>query len=129
MKQLSLDRLVAGPQIAGCRMSHNDERHLLVINGRLAALTPTEYLLSMALLRQRERWETVMGQIPLCVSFAELKQISGIQQRKLLAKHLNNASLKLMPLGVRLIGIGGSYMALLEADMHKHDGRQPFSMN
>ena len=129
VKPSALDHLVAGPHVAGCRLLHNDDHHLLVINGRLASLTPTEYLLCMALLRQRERWEAAVGQTPLCVSFGALQRLSGIQQRKLLAKHFNNASLKLIPLGVYVVCVGASYAVLLEADLHERDGRQPYSMN
>src|SRR5690242_4178233 len=78
VKPSALDHLVVGPQVAGCRLLHNDDHHVLVINGRLASLTPTEYLLCMTLLRQRERWEAAMGQIPLCVSLGALQRISGI---------------------------------------------------
>jgi hypothetical protein len=129
VKRSTLDHLNTGPQVAGYRMSHNDDHHLLVINGRLASLTPTEYLLCMTLLHQRERWEAAVGQTPFCVSFAELQRISGIQQRKLLAKHLNNASLKLVPLGIRVLCVDGSYAVLLEADLHERHGRQPYTLN
>lgn len=128
VKPIVFAHLITGPNVAGCRLLHNDDRHLLVINGRLASLTPTEYLLSLTLLRQRERWEAAVGQTPFCVSFGVLQRISGIQQRKLLAKHLSNASLKLLPLGIQLVGIGGSYAALLEVDIRERDGRQPYSI-
>src|SRR5690242_17473281 len=119
--RLSANPLIAGPIIAGCRISHHDEQHLLVIDGHIAPLTPTEYLLSMALLRQRERWEAAAGRAPFVASYALLRQVTGIQQRKLLARHMSNASLKLFPLGITLVCVGQGYAALFEWDIAESD--------
>jgi hypothetical protein len=95
----------------------NEEHHVLVINGHIAPLTPTEYLLVVALLRQRERWETAAGCAPFAASYALLRQVTGIQQRRLLARHLSNASLKLLPLGIRVICVREGYAALFVHDL------------
>ena len=117
LQRLPADHLIAGPQIAGYKLAHNDEYHLLVVNHRIAPLTPTEYILSMALLRVRERWEAATGQVPLCASFADLQRVTGIRQRNLLSKHVSNASCKLAPLGIRFACVGEGYMTLFEADL------------
>jgi hypothetical protein len=113
---------MAGPQVAGYTLSHNDDYHLLVINHRIAPLTPTEYVLSMAMLRLRERWEAATGRTPLCASFAHLRHVTGIQQRNLLSKHISNASCKLAPLGIRFASVGDGYITLFETDLSYSEG-------
>lgn len=117
VNRLAADHLIAGPQVAGYKLAHNDEYHLLVVNHRIAPLTPTEYLLSIALLRVRERWEAATGRVPLCASFAHLQHVTGIRQRNLLSKHVSNASCKLTPLGIRFASVGEGYMTLFETDL------------
>jgi hypothetical protein len=110
-------QLIAGPQIAGCRVSYNEPHHTLVIDGHIAPLTPTEYLLALTLLRQRAQWEAASGHAPFAVSYALLRQVTGIQQRKLLARHMSNAGLKLVPFGIRIVCVGEGYVALFERDL------------
>jgi hypothetical protein len=121
LHRLSVDHLIAGPQVSGYKLAHNDEYHLLVVNHRIAPLTPTEYLLSMALLRVRERWEAATGRAPLCASFAHLQHVTGIRQRNLLSKHVSNASCKLAPLGIRFASVGEGYITLFEADFSSRE--------
>ncbi len=121
LNRRAADHLIAGPQVAGYKLAHNDEYHLLVVNHRVAPLTPTEYLLSMALLRVRERWEAATGRAPLCASFAHLQHITGIRQRNLLSKHVSNASCKLAPLGIRFASVGEGYITLFEADLSSRE--------
>ncbi len=117
MSRLDALQLVAGPQVAGRKLYHNDKQCLLIMNGRILPLTPTEYLLSMTLFRQRERWERTNGQAPFCASLPHLQAATGIQQRSLLAKHVSNASCKLAPLGMRFVSVGDGYVLLFENDL------------
>ncbi len=121
LNRRATDHLIAGPQVAGYKLAHNDEYHLLVVNHRIAPLTPTEYLLSMALLRVRERWEAATGHVPLCASLAYLQHVTGICQRNLLSKHVSNASCKLAPLGIRFASVGNGYITLFEVDFSSRE--------
>jgi hypothetical protein len=88
-----------------------------VIDGHVAPLSPTEYLLALTLLRQRERWEAAAGRAPFAASYALLRKVTGIQSRKLLARHMSHASLKLFPLGIRIVCVGEGYAALFARDI------------
>jgi hypothetical protein len=118
-------QLLAGPQIAGYRVSYNEAHHTLVIDGHIAPLTPTEYLLALTLLRQREQWEAASGYAPFAASYALLRQVTGIHQRKLLARHMSNASLKLFPLGIRIVCVGEGYAALFARDIAEGNPASP----
>jgi hypothetical protein len=119
--RLAATQLEAGPAVAGCRILQNEEQYVLVINGRIAPLTPTEYLLVMALLRQRAQWEAAVGRAPFAASHALLRQVTGIEQQKLLARHMSNASLKLFPLGIRLICVREGYAAFFAHDLAERE--------
>jgi hypothetical protein len=114
-------QLEAGPAVAGCRILQNEEHHVLVINGHIAPLTPTEYLLVVALLRQRAHWEAAVGRVPFAASHSLLRQVTGIEQRKLLARHMSNAGLKLFPLGIRVICVREGYAALFIHDLAENE--------
>jgi hypothetical protein len=119
LKPLALDQLMTGPPLKGYRVAHNDDAHLLVINGRIAPLSPTEYLLALALLQQRSRWERAEDQAPFCTSFAVLHRLTGIAHRRLLMRHMSNTSLKLGPLGLRIRCLREGYVLLAEHDVAK----------
>ncbi len=86
---------------------HSEERnqvhHKLIINNQVAPLSPKEYALAMALLRQRQEWQDNEGHAILCMSVALLMQVTGISPRELLIRHLSNANTKLTPLGIHIV--------------------------
>lgn len=95
--------LIPGPLSASQQLEHDDQHHKLIINNQIAPLSPKEYTLAMALLRQRKKWQEAEGQTPLCMSVAVLMQITGIRPRALLLRHLSNASAKLVPFGIYIV--------------------------
>lgn len=96
-------QLTHGPLSAHEKIEHDDQHHKLIINNQIAPLSPKEYALTIALLRQRKEWQETEGQTIFCVSVAMLMQITGISPREVLIRHLSNASMKLAPLGIHIV--------------------------
>jgi hypothetical protein len=85
----------------GARIRHNVERHLLVIDNSIVALTPTEYRLVMEILSQYVEWQTSNRREHFVGHLARLKQVGHLAQH-LLRKHLSNVNTKLNPFGLRV---------------------------
>jgi DNA-binding response OmpR family regulator len=84
-------------------LEYDDRHHKLIINNQIAPLTPKEYALTMALLRQRKKWQESEGQAILCMSVALLMQITSIRPRDVLIRHLSNAGAKLAAFGIHIV--------------------------
>ncbi len=122
MRQTILNRLMPGP-LPGQHMYYDNLHNLLIIRNRAVRLTPTQYLLSMALLRQRAAWEAASRQGRFYTPLPDLHVESGIIDPYLLAKHLNNASNKLEPLGICFVRVGDEgYAVLLEQERAQQKG-------
>ena len=112
--------------VGGQRILHNDDRHTLIIHGRLFHLPPYVYRACLPLLKQRERWER--GQAPLWISAAALLAQSGITDPDLLRRHVNRANAELEVTGICFVRISASdghlYQALWrERDVVRWGGR------
>ncbi len=101
------DQLLAGPQLAGCSLHHNDRRHLLVIGGRIVPLTRTEYSLTMLLLRRVEQVQASAsaGRMNFFVPVSDLLQVVPVT-KETLRQHVRNANVKLAPHGIALAAVG-----------------------
>ncbi len=115
MSHVLPDQFHNGPHIAGYSIYHNDRLHLLQINGRLVKLSPTEYKLSMLLLRHFERLQQFAllrqekpdMEVPnVYVSFEELRQSANLAERLHVTKHLSNVNGKLRVHGITIICVG-----------------------
>lgn len=121
------DRLVLGPQVAGRCIYRQDVQRCIIIDGRLVRLSPSEYRVSVPLLRQREQWER--GQAPLWTTSVALASASGIAAA-LLHRYITRASQKLTPSGIEFVRIrnpahGDLYQTLVhERDILRTRGEQ-----
>ncbi len=123
MRHTILNRLMPGP-LPGLHMYHDDRHHLLIIRRGVIRLTPTEYLLSMALLSDRADWERAGRLGPFYTPLAELHAKSGIDDVYLIARYVNSASAKLDPLGIGFVRLGSEgYAVLLEQERAHQEGR------
>jgi DNA-binding response OmpR family regulator len=101
------DQLLAGPQLPGSSLQHNDCRHLLVVQGRIVPLTRTEYGLTMLLLRRVEQVQASAsaGRMNFFVPVGDLLQAVPVT-RETLRQHVRNANVKLAPHGIALASVG-----------------------
>ena len=117
--------LTLGPQVAGHRLLRNDATRCFIIDDRIFHLTPSEYAVVLALLRQRERWER--GQAPLWATADALAVAAGMTDLTLLSRYVRHASNKLTPAGISFAHIRGPfgelYQTLLQGkDIAKRSG-------
>jgi hypothetical protein len=96
-------QLTPGPLSAHQQLEHDDQHHKLIINNQVASLSPKEYTLTIALLRQRKKWQDSGGQTVLCISVVSLMQLTGIRSPGVLMRHLSNAGAKLAALGIHIV--------------------------
>jgi hypothetical protein len=95
-----------------------DEQHRTIQNGRLfARLSPLEYILVMALLRQRERSQMAPSRCALCVTVRRLCKISGSESEQSIHHALNGAKQKVEGLGVRVIRLHDRYLVLWASEV------------
>lgn len=100
------------------QVEHDDAHHKLVINDRVAPLSPTQYALTLALLRQRKVWEASGGQAPLCVSVMQLMQRAELLSREVLLRQLSSAGMRLAPFGLHILNVHSyGYLILFEAEV------------
>jgi DNA-binding response OmpR family regulator len=110
------EHLCEGPEIFGHRVQHNEQHTLLVIDGRLIRLTPTEYRLVMLLLQHRERLLASPQTSALFVSIPDLQKTAALGNRPLLIKHLSNADAKLWTAGLTIARVADYGYVLVEID-------------
>ena len=110
----SAQRLVSTP----LTIEYDTSYHKLVVNHHIAPLSPKEYELAMALLRQRQQWETAEAKALLCLSVAQLMDITHIRPQGTLVRHLSNAGMKLAPLGIYIVNARTyGYFILFESEV------------
>lgn len=110
---------VLEPTPSGLALEY-DDLHSAVQNGRvLLRLTPLEYALFMALLRQRKRHEAAPEEFALCCGVELLRTITKSSSDKSVHKHLNTAARKVEALGIRIIRLHAEnrYMVLLASEV------------
>jgi hypothetical protein len=85
-----------------------DAQHQTIQCGRLVArLSRLEYLLVMALLRQRERSQRAPSRAALCLTVKQLCTITGSESELSIRRTLNEAKQKVEGLGIRVIRLYG----------------------
>ncbi len=113
--------LQEGPLLNGHRLHYNDQMGLLIIDDLLIRLTPVEYLLAIALLRQRAQFQTAREHHEPFVRFARLQHCAGLNRHSLLVKHLSNAAGKLWAAGIFIARVDGyGYMLVFEPAEESH---------
>jgi len=95
MKRGYVMRLVDGPSICGYVVQHNEQEHLLIINGEVILLTPIEYVLFMQLLAHFDKHLT----FALLINSAS-SSCSGCKTRRALTLHISKLRIKLLHLGL-----------------------------
>ncbi|SRR5579883_3300646 len=106
------------PRVLLSQIVYDDARHLLVFNQRVVPLSPKEYALATALLRQRQRWQEAEGQAAFCLSVTHLMQATGIRPREVLLRHLSNTTMKLLPFGIYLVNVRSyGYLILFASEI------------
>ncbi|HLV99104.1 MAG TPA: hypothetical protein VKT82_10555 [Ktedonobacterales bacterium] len=101
-----------------------DEQHSTIHCGRrLARLSPLEYTLVMALLRQRERAQTAPAPTAFCVTLKRLCHLSGSESELSIRRTLTEARLKVEGLGLRVIRLYGEnrYCVLFATEVEGED--------
>lgn len=73
-------------------IEYDDVHHRLMVGLYLVPLSTTQYLLVMALLRQRKRWKESHGQEPLFVSVSHLMRLACVTKQKYIKQHMYRAS-------------------------------------
>ncbi len=91
-KKATSSQLCKGPSIQGYTVLYNDEQRIIIVDGQVVALTPTEYNLCRVLFEHAEQLERGEHK-DLFVSFTELEARCGLP-RYLVLRHLQNANLK-----------------------------------
>lgn len=110
-----------GPQLNGHRISYHEQRGLLIIDDLIIHLTPVEYLLVMALLRQRAQFQAAREHHEPFVRFARLQHCAGLNRHSLLVKHLSNAAGKLWAASIFIARVDGyGYMLVFEPAQESH---------
>jgi hypothetical protein len=95
-----------------------DEHHRTIQNGRIfARLSPLEYTLVMALLRQRERSQMAPARCALCLTVKRLCKISGSESEQSIHHALNGAKQKVEVLGIRVIRLHDRYLVLWASEV------------
>src|SRR5579862_791732 len=91
-----------------------DEQHTAIHLGRLVVrLSPLEYSLVMALLRQRERSQTAHSpSVSLCITAKRLRTLSGSKSEQSIHHALNDAKQKIEGLGIHVIRFHDRYFVL-----------------
>jgi hypothetical protein len=86
-------------------------------------LSPLEYVLVLALLRQRERWQLDPGHRALCISVERLCALSGSESAPSVHRLLNGASHKVAGLGIRIIRLHAEqrYCVLFSSEVEAGD--------
>lgn len=108
------------PRVLLSHITYDDDRHLLVFNQRIVPLSPKEYALATALLRQRQRWQEAEGQAAFCLSITHLMQATGIRPRETLLRHLSNTTMKLLPFGIYLVNARSyGYLILFASEVEE----------
>ncbi|HLW01867.1 MAG TPA: hypothetical protein VKT82_24650 [Ktedonobacterales bacterium] len=115
------DRRDARPSLV-----YDDKQTALLRGPFLARLSPLEYVLVMALLRQRERWQTDPGHGALCLSVKQLCAISGSESTQSVHRLLNGASHKVAGLGIRIIRLHAEhrYFVLFSSEVEANDAEE-----
>ena len=87
-------RLMPG-LLAEQRIEYDDVQHKLRVGLYLVPLSPNQYLLVAALVRQRQRWEVDTDhKEPLILTVAQLQQLAALPTPSLVKKHLSEAALR-----------------------------------
>ena len=89
-------RLVPG-LLAEQQIEYDDVQQKLLVDLYLVPLSPVQYRLVLALLRQRQRWKERHEQEPLFVSVRELMQVARVTKPVYVKEQLSRASVRLAP--------------------------------
>ncbi len=115
MQQMTLQ---AGPLCQGADRRDTlllvyDYQQTAILRGSLLAqLSPQEYVLIMALLRQRERWQTTQRRSAVCLSVKRLCAIARTESEQSVHHALNCAKRKVEGLGIEVIRYHDRYLVL-----------------
>lgn len=99
-------------QLADYRFEYHDGWEKLSINGRLIPLTPTEYRLCIAFLRQWQYHLATQEELMIIsyISLGTLQRQISLPNKQLLRKHVVNANGKLAVYGLRISRTVGGYI-------------------
>ncbi len=99
-------------QLANHCFEYHDAWEKLSINGRLIPLTPTEYRLCMAFLRQWQHHFATQEELVIIsyMSIGTLQKQISLPNKQLLRKHVVNTNGKLAVYGLRISRAVGGYM-------------------
>jgi hypothetical protein len=97
-------RLIPG-LLSQQRIEYDELHQKLMVNLHLVPLSATQYVLVMALLRQRQRWQDTQGREPILLSVQQLMQVGAIPTYDVLRYHVCIASARLESQGLLIASL------------------------